>query len=161
MLVRRYQAEDAQAIARLFRETIQKINSQDYSPEQIAAWVGKHEDLAAWRARLAVKNPFVAIQESQVVGFAELESDGHIDCFYVHHACQGQGVGTALMHAIEQAAQQADLKRLYAEVSITARPFFAARGFVILRHQMVSVGGVALPNSVMERSLETSSQETP
>ncbi|MHB1949598.1 MAG: GNAT family N-acetyltransferase [Gammaproteobacteria bacterium] len=43
----------------------------------------------------------VAVMDDKIVGFAELEDNGHIDCFYCHHEYQGCGVGSALMREIE------------------------------------------------------------
>jgi hypothetical protein len=86
-----------------------------------------------------------------VVGFAEFEPNGHIDCFYVHHNFQGVGVGTALMHEIEMEAREKLLPRIYAEVSITARPFFASKGFQVIKQQTVRIRGVELTNFVMEK----------
>ena len=36
----------------------------------------------------------------QIVGFAEFEPNGHIDCFYCHHEWIGKGIISALMKEI-------------------------------------------------------------
>ena len=86
-----------------------------------------------------------------IVGFAEFEPSGYIDCFYVHHEYQGKGVGSALMVSIFGKAEQDDIKRIFAEVSITARPFFEAKGFKVVKEQTVTLRGVQLTNFVMEK----------
>ena len=53
--------------------------------------------------------PMVALQGDTVVGFAEFETSGHIDCFFVHHAFQGIGAGTILMNAIEQEVKEKNI----------------------------------------------------
>jgi len=41
------------------------------------------------------------LKEGVVVGFGELEPDGHIDCFYCHKNYQRRGVGNQIYQAIE------------------------------------------------------------
>ncbi|MCY7320424.1 MAG: GNAT family N-acetyltransferase, partial [Phormidesmis sp. CAN_BIN36] len=89
----------------------------------------------------------------QIIGFAELETTGHIDCFYTHKDFQNQGVGTQLLDTIVTQANQLQLPRLFVEVSITARPFFEHRGFAIVKPQEVECRGVKLLNFMMERHL--------
>jgi putative acetyltransferase len=59
----------------------------------------------------------------EIVEFAEFEPNGHIDCFYCHHEWIGKGVVTALMKEILQRAKNSHIHLIFAEVSITAKPF--------------------------------------
>lgn len=95
----------------------------------------------------------VAEVADQLIGFTELESDGHIDRFYVSADHQGVGVGKALLAAIVAEARRTDVSRLYAEASITARPFFASQGFAVVAEQTVLARGVEFVNFRMERRL--------
>ncbi|WP_425262110.1 GNAT family N-acetyltransferase [Prosthecochloris aestuarii] len=109
----------------------------------------------AWTShRLCTRSTFVADDKGILAGFGELDRDGHIDGFYCHHQYQRQGVGSALLHRIEQEAISAGLRRLFTEASITARPFFAAHGFVVLKQQIVVRRHVELKNFLMEKQLQ-------
>ena len=77
--------------------------------------------------------------------------NGHIDCFYVHDEHQNHGVGSSLMNAIFNKANTLQLKRLFAEVSITAKPFFEAKGFKVVKQQTVNIRNTELTNFVMEK----------
>ncbi len=55
------------------------------------------------------------------------------------------------MQKLLETAQQQGNARLYAHVSITARPFFAAFGFVEVKAQQVEIRGQLLTNFVMEK----------
>lgn len=153
MLVRYYQPSDVGQIIRLFFDTIHQINSRDYTPEQIAAWAPTVPDETQWAERYHTRIVFVAEADSVIVGFAELEPTGHIDCFYCHHAYQGRGVGKRLVQRLEQEARSLGLKRLFAEVSITARPFFEHMGFQVLHENSVVRNKVVLTNFSMEKWL--------
>ena len=142
---------DAAAMARLYHDTIRRVNVRDYAPGQIVAWAGAGPDPAKWEARLATRRTFVACRGGDVLGFAELAAGGHVDAVYVHHAHQGQGIASRLLARIEQEAALRGVDRLYVEASITARPFFERRGFTVVKAQDVARRGVVFRNYRMEK----------
>lgn len=154
IIIRPYNETDAPALAAIFFNTIHIINSKDYSPTQIDAWAPESRlKTESWIGKWKKLPPIVATIDDVIVGFAELEENGHIDCFYCHHEYQNRGVGSALMKEIEERAKKNKLERLFAEVSITAKAFFAAKGFTIEKQQLVNVRGVELTNFVMQKIL--------
>ena len=151
--VRRYQDGDAKFLSRIYYNTIHTVDARDYTKEQIDAWApwSSVQDYSGWQEKLEKIKPFVALINDKIVGFAEFEPNGHIDCFYVHHEFQGSGVGSALIHEIEKEAVDKSISRVYAEVSITAKPFFEAKGFHVVKQQAATIRGVELINFVMEK----------
>lgn len=153
--VRCYQDGDAKHIASIFYNTVHTVNAKDYTKEQLNAWAPYYDNYAAWQEKCAQLNPFVATIDGTIVGFAEFEPNGHIDCFYVHHEFQGAGVGTALMREIEMEAREKLLPRMYTEVSITAKPFFVRKGFQVIKQQTVEIRDIKLTNFLMEKCFVT------
>ncbi|MBY0378785.1 MAG: GNAT family N-acetyltransferase [Rickettsiales bacterium] len=153
--VRRYQGGDIKFLSQIFYNTIHTVNAKDYTKEQLDAWApwSSVQNYSGWKEKLEKIRPFVALIGNTIVGFAEFEPSGHIDCFYVHHKFQGAGVGSALMQEIEKEAIEKLISRAYAEVSITARSFFEAKGFQTVKQQTVQIRGVELINFVMEKLL--------
>lgn len=151
--IRKYKEADATAIANIYYNTIHTVNIRDYTSAQINAWApyDSVQDYSGWQEKLAKIQPFVATINDKVVGFAEFEPNGHIDCFYVHHEYQGKGIGSALMAAIFDEGKKQQINRIYAEVSITAKPFFERHGFKVVKEQTVNLRGVELTNFVMEK----------
>src|SRR5436190_17790812 len=98
--LRPYRRDDAPALLALFRDTVRRVNSRDYSPAQVAAWASDDIDPGGWAARFAGRFAVVAEEQGRAVGFAELGPDGHIDRVYVSADHQGQGVGRALLAAV-------------------------------------------------------------
>ena len=94
------------------------------------------------------------LKNEKIVGFAEFESNGHIDCFYVHHEWIGKGVGRALMKEIFIRAKKSNIKRVFVDVSITAKPFFREKGFKVINENRVFIDGVELINFRMEKGIE-------
>src|SRR3990167_9726199 len=123
--IKPYNKTDAPLLASIYFHTIHKINAKDYSSDQLDAWAPSSSlETEGWMRKWEKLPPIVAMIDDKVVGFAEFEDNGHIDCFYCHHEYQGCGVGSALIKEIEVRARSNKLNNIFAEVSITARPFF-------------------------------------
>ena len=104
--LRPYRDDDAPALLALFRDTIRRVNSRDYSPAQVAAWVSDDIDTASWFGRFRGRYVPVAEEAGRPVGFAELEPDGHIDRVYVSADHQRRGIGRQLWAAIVAEARR-------------------------------------------------------
>ncbi len=151
--IRNYEVGDAPEIVRLFFETVRSVNRADYSEGQIEAWAPSTPDPDEWHSRMVARRTLVAEEGGEVTGFAELEDDGHLDMLYVRGDAVGRGVGRRLYEAVEREARACGLGRIFAEASITARPFFEREGFRVVREQRVSRRGVSLTNFVVEKDL--------
>ncbi len=96
----------------------------------------------------------MALLDDRVVGFMELDPDGHIDCAYTHPDFQGRGVASALYRHLLNRARARKMERLYVEASHHARPFLEHRGFSLLHRNRVDRNGVTLVNRTMELQLD-------
>lgn len=135
MKIREWKKDDLSQISELYFNTVRNINSKDYSDKHVNAWANEIMPEDFWLKRF--DNYFVKVVEEDglILGFAEYQYPGHIDCFYVHFEWQRKGVGTMLLSAIEKNANKEKTKRLFADVSITAKPFFLAQGFNVVKQQ--------------------------
>lgn len=149
--VRVYQSTDLEAVIAIFLGAIREIASKDYDAAQIEAWAQVDRD--AWAKRRLSRPTWVALIGDAVVGFTDLEPDGHLDMMFVHPAHQGVGVASALVETVEAAAHAQGVTRLFTEASITARPFFEARGFSVVASQRVEKRGQTLNNFRMQKRL--------
>ena len=156
---RDYDEVDAPGIARLFYETVRSVNRMDYSEEQVEAWAPSVPDPDEWHARMAGRKTLVAEEGREVVGFSELEKDGHLDMFYLRKDALGRGIGRVLYEATEQAARGWGLRWIFTETSVTARPFFERQGFRVVRERRVVRLGVELTNFAMEKPLRPLDRE--
>jgi GNAT superfamily N-acetyltransferase len=151
--IRDYRGGDAPEIARLFYGTVRSVNRADYSDEQVEAWAPGVPNPEELHARVFNHRTLVTEEDGEVVGFAVLEGDGHLDMLFVRQDAVGRGVGRRLYEATEQAARGWGLGRIFTEASITARPFFERRGFRVVHEQTVAPRGVPMINFAMEKGL--------
>lgn len=155
MIIRAYLPSDLNNILNLFRETIRTINARDYTPAQIKAWASDNIDYDRWNSRLSSSCTFVVEGNNELLGFANLEQDGHVDCVYVHKDHQGKGIASRLLESLEQVAKSSGTSKLSTEASITARPFFEKRGFTLLEEQTVQYNGQEFLNFRMGKVLKS------
>lgn len=153
MLLRRATSADLNAIRQLYHVTITSVNTADYDPKQIAAWAANHAILSRWETALADQDFFVAELDSQIVGFSSITYAGYLDLMFVHRDYQRRGIARRLLAAIEETAVTRKLPIIWADVSITARPFFAAHGYIITERSIKNVSGVLFDNVVMTKTI--------
>jgi putative acetyltransferase len=156
MLIRPYVIGEEMTLLAIFQSSVHGLAARDYTPEQIDAWSPRdfNEDMRVqWTARIHANRPWVAEVGGTPAGFADLQPTGYIDQFFVAASFAGKGVGTALMAHLEKAASEQGIKRMFADVSLTAQPFFARHGFKIEEERLPVVGGVALRNALMSKAL--------
>jgi putative acetyltransferase len=150
--IRLFKPQDAEQIAQLFHDTVREVNLRDYSIAQVKAWAPDDIHFRNWVEVCSSRFTYVADHEGTIAGFAELEPNGHIGCFYCHKNYQRCGVGSQLYRAIEAKALELPVSRLFTEASITAKPFFQRIGFAIVKEQQICRGELLI-NYVMEKHL--------
>jgi len=161
MLIRLFQKQDSDQIAQLFHDTVREVNIHDYSTAQVNAWAPDDLHIPEWSESCAKKFTYVAEEEGEIIGFGQLEANGHIDCFFCHKDYQRCGVGTRLYRAIEAKALELRIERLFVEASITARAFFKNRGFAVIKEQQVMIRGKNFTNFAMDKSLKKYLNQNP
>lgn len=157
MNIRPYRTEDCPALAALFYQTVHTVNARDYIPAQLNAWADGQADLSAWDRSFREHITLVAEEDGVILGFGDLALPGYLDRLYVRFDQQGRGVATALCDALEAHA----LAAVTTHASITAQPFFAARGYRVIRAQQVERRGVLLKNFVMRKEAAGQAPSSP
>lgn len=136
MLIRPFLPADAEPTLALFRHTVKTVNRRDYSEEEVAAWL-REEDVTPdmWLDSFTGKAAFVAIDDNgALTGFVDCKPQaGLIDRLFVAAHRQGEGIGAALLAAIERSASTFTV---YA--SLTARTFFERSGYTVVTPNRVT-----------------------
>lgn len=153
LLIRPYVSSDAAATLEVFFAAIRGTASADYTAEQIHAWASPHIDLAGWGARREARSTTVATLDDVVVGFSDIDPSGYIDMLFVDPTHGRTGVATALLGWVVEEAERLGVGSLTTYASITARPFFEAKGFIVEDERHPVLNGVVLTNYAMGRPL--------
>ena len=149
LLIRRHKQGEESALFDVYYSAVHLIASQDYTPEQIQAWAPADLDPILWKTTICNINPFVAELNGSIVGYADLQSNGYIDHFFVSGKHPRQGVGSQLMTHLLKEARATSVQELTSDVSRTAQPFYERFGFTVVEQRFPIVRGVILPNALM------------
>lgn len=148
--LRPYLPADGRRCTAIFRAAIEA--SEDYSEAQREAWAALADDENHFTDTLASLLTLTAFIEGELVGFASLKGEGHIEMLYVDPEFAGQGVGTTLLDALEKIARGRGAKILSAIVSDNAKSLFEKLKFQSLQRSVKSVGEEWLGVTSMQKT---------
>ena len=113
------------------------------------------DDEERWHGFIDTLHFVVAVDGAgEVAGYASLRGDGYLHSLFTHRDWQGRGVATALLGEVERHAVQSGISLIRTEASITARPFFERRGYVVEAEQKALARRLWMTNFRMWKRLE-------
>jgi len=154
--------QEVDAVSALARIVWQATYPALISQAQIDAMLG--DRYAPGRIRTQLDDPrhawWTVRQNHVLIGFAHATLDGadcKLDKLYVHPDCQRQGIGAALLQAVQGWAKQQQARRLWLQVNRgNAQAIAAYRkyGFRIVESRVFDIGhGFVMDDHVMEQPL--------
>ena len=144
---------DLKEMQELYIETIKHVCKNDYNPAQIEAWISGVNNTDRWLEVINTQFVLLAITENKIAGFGTLKNSNYIDFFYIHKDFQRQGIADKILTELEIEAKKHHSKTITSDISITAKPFFEKKGFVVKAEQRNIRLGVELVNYKMEKYL--------
>jgi putative acetyltransferase len=153
MHIRLANQADVVALGAIFRSAAEVVGPEAYSPAQVAVWSSFPENQDAFRAFILAATTFVAVEESQLLGFCGVEDDGRVASLYVRGDRGREGIGSKLLAKAISHAQTSNISRLYAEASVFSRPLFLKFGFVDTGTEVVQRGEVDFKRYLVAREL--------
>ena len=130
--IREAQQTDTIALKELFQNTVLAVNSKDYSQAEVEDWASCGDDLSNIEEMIKTHYFIVAVN---------------------HKDFQGKGIATMLLEEIERYAITAGIMRITSEVSLTARPFFEKKGYIVKEEQKRKANQLSLTNFWMAREM--------
>ena len=151
MHIRPFHPGEERALHAVFISAVHGLASRDYPHEQIEAWAPSTTDQDAWAERIRTIRPFVVEHEGDVVAYADVQTDGYIDHFFVSAQHARKGIGSMLMAHLHAIAGARSITELSSNVSRTAQPLFEKFGFTVGEQRSPIVRGVLVPNAFMRK----------
>lgn len=145
-------SSDATRVARV-HEAAARAGASAYA--DAGRWT-RDRDPAPYRRDVAdpAREALVAEQDGAVVGFGVAElSAGRVVAVYVHPEHHRDGVGTALLRALEDALRAAGIRTAALTASVNAVPFYEARGYEVRERTTLEEAAVEFPVAEMAREL--------
>lgn len=152
--IRKADTEDLITLHKVFEKSVRNTCNKDYSPEQINAWI-ERANPKRWQELFDSELHFLLAEDTktlQTAGFTSVNPQGYLHSMFVHPRFQQKGIATLLLQSAEKFVKHHHAPSLFAEVSLTARPFFEKQGFFVEEQQTVTVSGTEMINFVMRKN---------
>lgn len=129
--VRRATPDDAAAACAVLRRSIAECCAADHrdDPQILSAWLANKtpENLRAWFSSAGY--PVVALRDGGIVGVAMLSPTGMVTLNYLVPEARFQGVGAAMLRALEEEAVRRGHRELTLGSTATAHRFYLGKGY--------------------------------
>ena len=153
VIIRKYQENDCEELAKLFYDTVHNVNCKDYTKEQLDVWATGEVNIQQWNTSFLAHESFVAVEGNKIVGFGDIEKTGYLNRLFIHKDYQNMGIASAIVKELEKYAEKTCICTIITEASITAKPFFGRLGYTLVKKQQVERIGISLTNYVMEKNI--------
>lgn len=135
-------------ILSMIKESIQKINCDDYSEKQIKTW--STIDKASFEGSIPLYSKVMLSEKNAVIGYGDMTSNGYLDRLFVHKDWQRKDIATKLLNSLENSSNVTTFET-YA--SITAKPFFEKQHYYVVKENIATLKGVNFINYYMKKEL--------
>lgn len=151
--IREASLQDLPELTSLFVDTIHGVCHKDYDLKQREVWAASVQKTERWEKAIKEQYFLVAETDGNILGFASLLDDYYIDFMYVHAKFQREGIASKLFEELLKEGVRKGTKKLFSDVSITARPFFGKRGFKVIRKNSITIDQVEISNFHMSLNI--------
>lgn len=154
MMIRKYHSGEEVELLDVFISSVRENAKAYYNENQLKSWAPDDMDLIKWQERIKGINPFVVVDDGNILGYADLQDTGYIDHFFIRGGLSGRGIGRILMQHIIEEANKRGILELTSDVSLAAQGFFEKFGFKIVKRKKVVIRGAELQNVLMSKNLK-------
>ena len=153
MLIKKYETKYLEEIKNLHEQTVRHICSKDYSEDQIRTWPGLKDGYVKIDESLKNSNSFVAVIDEKIVGFGDINKNGHLHRIYTHKDHQGKGTATTILKKLEAIAKQKNIKKIKLVSTITAKTFYEKYGYKTIAKKEGYIDEVLHEDYEMEKEM--------
>lgn len=151
--IRRAVESDSHEIGKMYFDTVNAINSKDYSKEKIDVWSASGKKYDKWEKKISEQYFLVAEIDNIITGISSIDKTGYLDFMYVHKDYQRMGIAQTLLNEIEKKAAEQKNSEIWAYVSITADPFFKKNGYEFAGEKIIIMQGVEFVDRILKKKL--------
>lgn len=132
MKIRRFNDKDAEKTSRCIVKTLNQVIAKHYSSRIISHLARRNlPDSLVERAKNCTV--IVAVENSRIIGTANLSNDGWLGAFFVDPSCIGRGVGTRLLREMERIAKKKKFKAIRMHSAVNAVGFYRNNGYRLVK----------------------------
>ena len=153
MKIRKATPKDAKRISTLRRQTLEKINKNDY-PKRALEFLKKKNSPKHVLKSLKKRKFFVLVENNKILGCIEIDlKDYKIGGLYIDYRHLGKGYGWKLMQFIEKYAKSKKIKKVNLHPTKTAYKFYKKLGYKVTKRDIWVGPGFRAKSVTMEKRL--------
>lgn len=145
--------KDYSGIARLHRQTIQKVNSKDYPEDIIAVWSARTK-AKRFRDSADKCKRWVAVDHDKIIGFCDHNFKCELSGIYVYSNYLGRGVGSRLLAVAEKSLCKQGCKKITVKSTLTAKSFYKKNGYTIVRRGIHKIENKKVQIYILTKKLD-------
>ncbi len=133
-MIRPFTAEDAPAVSALIGRTLRTSNRKDYPAEYLERIASQLSPEYLVKMS-AYRHTYLYCEEGRILGVGAIgpywdrEDESSLFTIFVDPACQGRGIGRAIVRALEADEYALRARRIEIPASITALGFYQKLGY--------------------------------
>ena len=131
--IRRVKSDEIERLSALIKNTLLISNSVDYDMRVIQNLSRSYSSNQVADMTLR-RQVYVHTHDGEIDGTVSLKGDT-IFAFFVAPDRQGTGIGTKLLKFVEERAREAGVRVIKVGASVTAKKFYASRGYGTIRRE--------------------------
>jgi len=128
--IRRACVGDIDEVYSLIYESVSELCRQHYSQDKIDSFIDNLPSKILYYKWLTDKIMIVCCEGQSIVGFGQFDpSEAFVDAIFVGPKHVGKGIGTKMMHYLEEVAQQLKKTEIAINASVNAIKFYEKCGY--------------------------------
>lgn len=154
-LIRSYEKADLAKLFNIMHAHTQSLCGEDYTQEQIEAWISFDESDAI-RQNSTLSNNYTLVAEvlGEPIGFATLyPKQGHIQRLCVLPHPEHAQIVQALLTAMEKYVRNLQLEQITIQTSLSTQAFFKSQNFILIEKENLPIVSLDIPMLVMMKKL--------
>ena len=142
MNLRQITIKDQLELKKVYFDSIQSLDEEIYSKEQKRAWSKQAWENPNFKKSITKGNGWLISEKGIIIAFATRYPNNRIALFYCKGKFQRKGLGSKLLHKLENEAKEEGLDYLSTEASLISFKLFLKNEWKIIRKENVTINNI-------------------
>ena len=156
MNLRQITIKDQLELKKVYFDSIQSLDKKIYSERQKRAWSSQAWDNPNFDKSITRGKGWLLIERGEIIAFAIRYPNNRIALFYCKGEFQRKGIGSKLLHKLEDEAKKEGLESLTTEASLISFELFLKNGWEIIRKEKVTINNIFFERYKMIKIIKNS-----
>jgi len=142
MNLRQITIKDQLELKKVYFDSIQSIDEKIYSQVQKRAWSSQVWNNPIFDKSITQGKGWLFYEKGIIIAFATRYPNNRIALFYCKGNYQRQGLGSKLLHKLEDEAKKEGLESLSTEASLMSYKLFLKNEWKIIRKEKITINNI-------------------